>query len=113
MYPARGFRLHAVDNDDPTRSWAESTKGGPSFTTPMNPSISDSSQGKNQTERQSLVLQSLLYGAGGLGAYGADCLVDDDVEELIVVGSGFFLDDLAHALSGSGIVGQAEAALFS
>jgi hypothetical protein len=55
----------------------------------------------------------LLYGGGGLGAYGADCLVDDDVEELVVVGSGFFLDDLAHALAGSGVVGQAEAALFS
>jgi hypothetical protein len=62
---------------------------------------------------QSLVLRLLLYGGGGLGAYGADCLVDDDVEELVVVGSGFFLDDLAHALAGSGIVGQAEVALFS
>ena len=30
-----------------------------------------------------------------------------------MVGSGFLLDDLAHALAGSGAVGQADAALFS
>ncbi len=54
-----------------------------------------------------------LCGGGCFGAYRADRLVDDDVKELIMVGSGFLLDDLAHALAGSGAVGQADAALFS
>src|ERR1700736_3254304 len=62
---------------------------------------------------QSFVLRLLLYGGGGLGTYGADCLVDDDVKELVAISSGFFLNELAHALAGSGIVGEAEAALFS
>jgi hypothetical protein len=69
----------------------------------------------SQLMQHPLCCRLLLYGGGGggLGAYGANCLVDDDVEELVVVGSSFFLDDLAHALAGSGVVGQAEAALFS
>lgn len=49
----------------------------------------------------SLCCRLFLYRSGGLGANGADRLVHDDVEELGVVGPGFLLDHLAHALAGS------------
>ncbi len=53
----------------------------------------------------------LLHGGCGLRADGTDCLVDDGVKKLVVIGPGFLLDHLAHAFAGSGIVGQREAAL--
>ncbi len=47
-------------------------------------------------------------GGGGFGAYGADCLIDDDVEKLVVVGLGFGLDHEAHAPAGCGGIGECE-----